>query len=105
MGDENVKEIVRFMKEVQASGHDIFAVTEALLTPAEIGSISQRLAILDALARGVSQRRIAEDLGVGIATVTRGSRALQEKGSLLKAIFPREAEAPLSLDGERQAGG
>lgn len=47
-----------------------------LLTPAEYQEISKRLQIFNLLRDGVPHRRIAEILGVGIATVSRGSRAL-----------------------------
>lgn len=50
---------------------------EGLLTPAELQAISQRLQIIRLLKVGLSQRAVAQQLGVGIATVTRGSRALQ----------------------------
>lgn len=47
-----------------------------LLTPAEYQEISKRLQIFKLLHEGVPHRKIAETLGVGIATVSRGSRAL-----------------------------
>jgi TrpR family trp operon transcriptional repressor len=50
-----------------------------LLSPAEFLEISKRLQIFNRLKAGVPQRQIAEELGVGIATVTRGSRALKEQ--------------------------
>ena len=49
----------------------------ALLTPAEFSEVTKRLQIFKMLEQGVPQRQIAEVLGVGIATVTRGSRALK----------------------------
>ncbi|MDZ7924157.1 MAG: Trp family transcriptional regulator [Marinagarivorans sp.] len=49
----------------------------ALLTPNELDSISTRLEIARLLKLGISQRKIASQLGVGIATVTRGSRELK----------------------------
>ncbi|WP_028468057.1 Trp family transcriptional regulator [Neptunomonas japonica] len=49
----------------------------ALLTPAEFSEVTKRLQIFKMLRQGVPQRQIAETLGVGIATVTRGSRALK----------------------------
>ncbi|MHA7880666.1 MAG: Trp family transcriptional regulator [Saccharospirillum sp.] len=49
---------------------------ESLLTPAEYNEISKRLQIFKMLRAGVPHRKIAETLGVGIATVSRGSRAL-----------------------------
>ncbi|MEL7968900.1 Trp family transcriptional regulator [Vreelandella neptunia] len=48
----------------------------SLLTPAEYQEISKRLQIFKLLREGVPHRKIAETLGVGIATVSRGSRAL-----------------------------
>ena len=52
-----------------------------LLTPSEFSEVSKRLQIFKLLEAGVPQRQIAEQLGVGIATVTRGSRALKEHSS------------------------
>ena len=50
---------------------------EGILTPAELHAIGQRLQIAQLLKAGVSQREIAKRLGVGIATVTRGSREIK----------------------------
>ncbi len=50
----------------------------AILTPKELDEIPKRLEIVRLLKRGMSQRQIADKLGVGIATVTRGSRELQK---------------------------
>lgn len=50
---------------------------EALLTPYEQQEVIHRLQIFTLLIKGLSQREIAKQLGVGIATVTRGSKALQ----------------------------
>lgn len=49
-----------------------------ILTPKELQEIPMRLSIVKMLKRGIRQHEIAEDLGVGIATVTRGSRELQK---------------------------
>lgn len=51
-----------------------------LLSPAEYSEIVKRLQILRMLEAGIPQRKIAEELGVGIATVTRGARALKSQG-------------------------
>jgi TrpR family trp operon transcriptional repressor len=49
---------------------------EDLLTPAEYHDIVTRLQIVKQLDAGVPQRDIAQDLGVSISKVTRGSREL-----------------------------
>lgn len=54
---------------------------ESLLTPAEYSEIGKRLQIFKMLRDGVPHRKIAETLGVGIATVSRGSRALNRDAS------------------------
>ncbi len=50
---------------------------EGILTPKELIELSHRLEIVRMLKRGVSQHEIADKLGVGVATVGRGSRELQ----------------------------
>ena len=49
----------------------------ALLTDKEQHEIANRIRIFDLLERGVTQRDISEQLGVGIATVSRGAKAMQ----------------------------
>lgn len=48
-----------------------------LFTSSEIAELSNRLKIFQMLEDGIPQRKIADILGVGIATVTRGSNALK----------------------------
>jgi len=67
-------ELVRYLLSM-ASPEEMDAALASLLTPAEYQEISKRLQIFRLLREGVPQRRIAEMLGVGIATVSRGSRA------------------------------
>ncbi len=49
-----------------------------ILTPKEREELPMRLKIVKLLRAGIPQHEIAEDLGVGVATVTRGSRELQK---------------------------
>ena len=58
-----------------------------LLTPAEQTEITKRWQVVKRLAQGEPQRLIAKDLKIGIATVTRGSRALSNKnGGFVKMV-------------------
>lgn len=50
-----------------------------LFTPVEFQDVSKRLQIVKRLSQGESQRKIAKDLNLGIATVTRGSHELKNK--------------------------
>lgn len=48
-----------------------------ILTPQELDSLCERWQLVQRLYKGASQREIAEDLGISISKVTRGSRAMQ----------------------------
>ena len=48
-----------------------------LFTPQELEAIPRRLEIIKRLKHGIPQHSIAKELGVGIATVTRGARELK----------------------------
>lgn len=49
-----------------------------ILTEVELGEVATRLQIVKLLKAGMPQKEIAERLGVGIATVTRGSKEVQK---------------------------
>jgi TrpR family transcriptional regulator, trp operon repressor len=70
------EQLVTHLHEVTSSAQ-LQSRLEALLTPSELLSIALRLEIARRLKAGETQRDIAKQLGVGIATVSRGSRAIQ----------------------------
>jgi TrpR family trp operon transcriptional repressor len=58
-----------------------------LLSPAEIADIAARWALVKALINKIPQRVIAQDLGISLCKITRGSRELKKPGSAFKRIF------------------
>lgn len=48
-----------------------------ILTPSEIEELPKRLEIVRKLKQGLPQAQIAKELGVGVATVTRGSKEIK----------------------------
>lgn len=58
-----------------------------LLTPGEFEEIIKRWQVVKALYQGMPQRKIAEELGVSIATITRGSRELQDQRGGFRKIL------------------
>lgn len=60
----------------------------SILTPKERQELPKRLAIFALLKQGVPQHEIAERVGVGVATVTRGSIELQ-RGQIQKTAWWR----------------
>lgn len=57
---------------------DVKLFLEDLLTQTELDALVERWEIIKRLAKGQSQREISKELGVGIATVSRGAKALEE---------------------------
>ncbi len=55
---------------------DMKSFLDGILTPKEREEIPVRLQIVKMLKKGVPQHEIASKLGVGVATVTRGSKEI-----------------------------
>lgn len=55
---------------------DIKNFLSDLLTPQEFDELAVRWQIVQELSKGITQREVAKKFGVGIATVTRGAKAL-----------------------------
>ena len=68
--------VVKYLM-TQTTDEQMLGALQGLLTPYEQQELINRLQIFELLSQGVSQRQVAQQLGVGIATVTRGSRALK----------------------------
>lgn len=83
------EELLALLVEIAASDKKLlrdFLID--LLTPTEYKELVLRWQIVKLLHRGIPQRAIAQKLGVGIATVSRGSRALLDlKGGFNKVFF------------------
>ena len=78
---ENIKYIEYLVNHLLARGTsaEMECALRDLLTSSELIDVANRLQIFEMLEEGVPQRQIADKLGVGIATVTRGSNALKTR--------------------------
>lgn len=80
-------------------------ILQDLLSPAELRSVRERWAIVSGLAAGQTQREVKQNVGVAIATVSRGAHQLRSGAGgfdlafeTLKALGledPRASAAPL----------
>lgn len=77
MKPEWVDELVTMMLGIQNS-KEMLEFLKGLLTEGELDEVSRRVQIVKMLKKGVSQHEIARKLGVGVATVTRGSKEIQK---------------------------
>jgi len=55
---------------------DVKDFLQGILSPKELDEIPIRLEIVKLLKKGIPQHKIASKLGVGVATVTRGSKEI-----------------------------
>jgi TrpR family trp operon transcriptional repressor len=65
----------------------ILRFLNSLLTPNEICEISSRWELVKLLDQGHSQRQIAQQLGLSLCKITRGSRELKKKDSPFKRMI------------------
>ncbi len=73
---KQVGELVQaFLKNRSAS--EMLDFLKGILTPKEFDEMVTRLQIVKLLKKGLPHQEIARRLGVGVATVTRGSRELR----------------------------
>jgi len=74
------------------SKKELDALLHALFTPQELEELPKRLEIFKQLKKGTPQHDIAKKVGVGIATVTRGSHEIQrgyiQKTSWWQSLTP-----------------
>ena len=73
------KEVVEVISKIAKDKGLLADFIKDVLTPREYENIGVRWQIVKRLAKGEHQTAIAEDLHLGVATVTRGSREMRDK--------------------------
>lgn len=74
--DKQLNELIELLLSIK-NREEMKDFLLGILTPKELEEIPTRLQIVKMLKKGTSQHAIAEKLGVGIATVTRGSKEIK----------------------------
>ena len=59
---------------------------KALLTPQEYNAVASRWALVRLLDQGMTQRKIAETLGLSLCKITRGSREMKKEESSFRKM-------------------
>ncbi|MDO8521384.1 MAG: Trp family transcriptional regulator [bacterium] len=81
------KELVGVLREMAKDQAVFEAFLADLLTPGEYDEIAKRWQIVKQLAKETPHRKIAKDLRVGVATITRGARELLDaEGGFMQAL-------------------
>jgi len=76
---EYKKELVEVFSSIHGDGDLMAEFLMDILTPAEFEAMAIRWQVVKRLNKGDPHRSIAGDLGLGISTVTRGSREFRNK--------------------------
>ncbi|NOX35803.1 MAG: transcriptional regulator [Deltaproteobacteria bacterium] len=66
---------------------DLNRFFEDIFTPAELDVISLRWKLLKDLHKGLAQRKIAEKYGISLCKITRGSKILKNKDSMVLKVL------------------
>lgn len=74
---KNFEELLTLLLSIKTE-KEMLDFLEGIFTATELEEIPKRLQIVKLLKKGVPQHKIAEKLGVGIATVTRGSAEIKK---------------------------
>jgi TrpR family trp operon transcriptional repressor len=66
-----------------------------VLTSAERRDLALRWELMRRLVAGESQRRIAQELGISLCKITRGSRVIRTRGSVCRRLLPSAEKVPV----------
>ncbi len=86
MNDEYVSQLAELivrLKDTELTK----AFLSNILTSSDLDEISRRLQIFKLLHKGLPQREVAQELGVSVGTVSRGSRELKYGEPGIKVIL------------------
>jgi TrpR family trp operon transcriptional repressor len=85
-GADALKELSRALALTNDAGL-IEEFLRSILTKTEVEEISSRWALVRMIDEGKSQRKVAQDLGLSLCKITRGSRELKRERSPFKRMI------------------
>ena len=78
---KNILQISKIIKDCKTE-KEISAFLHELFTESELSDLSKRWQILCMLNEGLTQREIAQKLGVSLCKVTRGAKIFKDENSI-----------------------
>ncbi|MFO7820616.1 MAG: Trp family transcriptional regulator [Lentisphaeria bacterium] len=88
MNDELIDELCSVLEKAR-DRTELKTLLNGLLTPREISEVSVRWHLMQKLLEGRTHREIANDLGISLGKIARGSRLLQYGSSDFKTLLER----------------
>jgi len=90
MEEKDIRNNLKELSEAFSKSGDqqlIYNFLECLLTKNELSEVASRWALVKMLDDGMSQRKIASELGLSLCKITRGSKELQKTDSAFKKMI------------------
>lgn len=84
--DFDLLELSEYLCEIQ-SPEKMKTLLSELLTPAEQSNLFLRWELMKLLKEGVSQRKVADSLGISLCKITRGASLLKDENSVINEIL------------------
>ena len=85
----SIKELSVLLNNIDSS-EEVANFFKELLTESELETLSKRWRILTMLRDGYTQREIAKELQVSLCNITRGSKVIKDKDSVLLKYLTKE---------------
>ena len=88
----NKNELLEFVELIKkiSSNDDLIGLFSEIFTPTELSTLTKRWLILKMLKDGVTQREISSKLNVSLCKVTRGSKILKDKTTILSKYLIKD---------------
>ncbi len=83
--DQQLLETIISIKDID----ELERFFDEILTPGELEDLSLRWKLLKDLYSGMTQRKIAEKYGISLCKITRGSKILKKKNSVVHTILEK----------------
>jgi TrpR family trp operon transcriptional repressor len=77
-----------------SSADQVSQFLDEILTPAERHDIELRWELLERLKAGIPQREIADQLGISLCKITRGSRILKDTKAIIPTLLEKRPLPP-----------
>ncbi|MCF0262073.1 MAG: transcriptional regulator [Sphaerochaetaceae bacterium] len=84
--DANISDVIDIFTET-TDRREMTKLFEEFFSDSEIADVSKRWYIFKELYQGTSQRKIANEMGVSLCKITRGSKILKQDSSIVREIL------------------
>ncbi len=89
MHRNNIEHICMLLADIK-DPQKINLLLSSIFTQAELYDLDSRWEIVKRLNRGDTQRKIADELHLGLCKITRGSKEIKKPNSILKKVLNQE---------------